>query len=140
MLVRDADNRYLTADAVNSADDDPLHKVRVVRQIYYKEDIQVLGYEDERLDKVPALSWTPGHRSAVGDPVYLFGDDGAVAATVASQAGNETTVVPKAEFSPGGMSGSPVVSALTGNVIGVLLSADEPVNASWVSFQSCGPA
>ena len=116
----------------------PAREILVARQVYYEGNVQVLAYEDEELDRVPALGYDPAasHQSEVGDPVYLYGRDGVVNARVTSAADRSSSVSLDETSYRSVQSGSPVVSSLTGEVIGVVRSKEYNPDTTSLLFQN----
>ena len=114
-------------------------RIEITAPVAEFEDVQVLAYRSERLDALTPLPFDPGHEVKRGEPIYLLTDNGVVRAHVTDKNpfSSEWTFYPENDgtFEAMGNSGSPIVSGLTGKVIGVFLSADDGFEATFGGFE-----
>ncbi len=118
--------------------DDP---IQVTGLVYKGDDIQVLRYRSEALDRAAPLRYRAGEVPEVGDVVYCYDGNQSYAGVITdTDAGrrNFDVYMDKA-YPAAGNSGSPVVSGKTGTVVGVLLTADNPEKAREVGFEILTP-
>ncbi len=106
-----------------------LERVPISGSAFEQMDVQILRYRSSELDRVEPLRYVPGEKITLGHPVVLLFDDEEIV-------GNVIKVLPDEDGLLGfsvrgvtpvlnGASGSPVLSGLSGNVIGVLIPQDE---------------
>lgn len=111
--------------------------IKVMGVKHTQEDVQVLEFGSGELDKIEPLSYV---REAVidqGTPVYVYCDEGAIKGHVRFVYKSDGTIKIRMEkaFAAGGQSGSPIISAETGNVIAVLIAADSTSAATRVEAE-----
>lgn len=110
--------------------------ITVTGRVSAGHDIQILRYNCPQLDEIPALVYSPNAEVLIGDPVYLYGAQGVSVGRIDRKGQKRRRLVRMEQpFRAAGMSGSPVVSAVTGTVIGVLLDANDPEAATVVGFE-----
>ncbi len=113
--------------------DDP---ISIKDQVRTQNDIQILTYESDELSKFPSFPYDPEEVIASGMPVYIYDFDTPYTGRVYRVGKRPDAKIAMDESYPAaGNSGSPVVSGMTGNVIGVVLSADSPEDAKLVGFE-----
>ena len=97
-------------------------EIPITGQVHAGTDIQVLSYDQKVFPDASPLGYDPKPDVSVGDPVYLLIDGEAVKAHVTRHSFLEGYWFKSdTPFVGQGASGSPVVSGLTGHVIGVFL-------------------
>ncbi len=110
--------------------------VTVTDRVAVGHDVQVLRYDCPQLDEIPALVFNADAETQLGDPVYLYNENGAALGHIIRARRNHRRVVKMQQpFAASGMSGSPVINAATGSVIGVLLDANDAEAATVVGFE-----
>jgi len=113
--------------------DDP---IKIIAQVAKFDDIQILRYEHQELEKITPLPYNADEELAKGDPVYLFNADKVYLGHLKRVNSTlESKIEMESPYPAAGNSGSPVISALTGNVIGVMLSANDAEAATEVGFE-----
>lgn len=113
--------------------------VVIKKRVHQQNDLHVWTYDESTLPSDEALPYLKSADIRVGDRIYILHKQKRVAATViASPAqtgsyhfGFQTTKT----FPAGGWSGSPVFSARTGTVIGVLQTANSKTKANRGGFE-----
>ncbi len=96
--------------------------IPITGQVHVGTDIQVLSYDEKVFPDTSPLSYDPKPSVSVGDPVFLLIEGEAVRAHVTRSSFMEDNWFKSEKpFVGQGASGSPVVSGLTGKVIGVFL-------------------
>lgn len=96
--------------------------IPITGQVHVGTDIQVLSYDEKVFPDASPLTYDRKPDTAVGDPVFLLIDGEAVKAHVTRYSLLEGYwFESEAPFVGQGGSGSPVISGLTGKVIGVFL-------------------
>lgn len=115
--------------------------IKVTGRVYAGTDIQVLTYDSASLDKLAPLSFDVKETPEVGDKVYCYNFDESYAGEITAIAADQRnyTVKMTKPYPAGGNSGAPIVSAETGTVVGVLLSADDTEAATIVGFELLKP-
>ena len=99
--------------------------IPITGQVHVGTDIQVLSYDQKVFPDASPLVYDPKPDVSEGDPVFLLIDDQAVKAHVTRHAFLEGYwFKSETSFVGQGASGSPVVSGLTGKVIGVFLGGE----------------
>lgn len=118
--------------------DDP---IEIKGRVYKGKDIQVLTYVSADLDKQAPLKFDAKVTPEVGDKVYCYNFDDSYEGEITAIDGDKRTysVRMSKPYPAGGNSGSPVVSAVTGTVVGVLLSANDAEAATTVGFELLRP-
>lgn len=116
-------------------------QVKVNGRVYAGKDIQVLSYVSAELDKQEPLKFDPKVTPAVGDKVYCYDFEESYAGVIVSIAPDQRnyTVKLSKPYPAGGSSGSPIVSAVSGTVVGVLLTANDAEAATVVGFELLKP-
>lgn len=111
--------------------------IKIGALVYKAGDIQVLTYTSAELDKQEPLKFDPDVTPSVGDKVYCYHFDDVYEGKIVSVAEDKRnyTIKMSKPYPAAGNSGSPVVSATTGTVMGVLLSANHPDRATEVGFE-----
>jgi len=111
--------------------------VRVGKRVYADNDVQVLDYQSLELDKIPPLDYRQDFTVSLGDPVVLYHNADRTVGHVSHLPDKEGIAHFRTSdsFAASGCSGAPVVSGLTGTVIGVALTANHPDRARRVGFQ-----
>ena len=112
--------------------------VRVTGRVYVQKDVQVLIYLSPELDKLAPLPCEPAPTVQNGDPVVLLYSDEQIVGHVIARTDEKQKLRffrATKPFDADGCSGAPVVSGLTGKVIGVALTADRAENARTVGFE-----
>ncbi|MBI3921024.1 MAG: hypothetical protein HY318_06345 [Armatimonadetes bacterium] len=111
--------------------------VKVEKRVYKQKDVQILTYTSAFLDAVKPLIYRPGISLSSGDPVIMINLDQQIAGhiTEIERAPRSAEFEVEKPFEAQGCSGSPVVSGLTGTVVGVALTADSPDAARLVGFE-----
>ncbi len=116
-------------------------QIKVSGRVYAGKDIQVLSYVSAELDKQEPLKFDPKVTPSVGDKVYCYDFEesypGVIVAIDPDQ--RNYSVRLSKPYPAGGNSGSPIVSAVSGTVVGVLLTANDPKAASIVGFELLKP-
>lgn len=111
--------------------------IEVTGQVDEQLDVQVLTFNSDDLEALEPLSYEPGNRPKMSTPVYIYDFDDVYGGTIVDI--NWTTgrceIRMDKPFPAMGNSGSPVISAIDGKVIGVLLDADDPEAARIVGFE-----
>ncbi len=114
--------------------------VTITGQIHVQTDLQVLRYRSTDLDVLTPLPYSPDPIISIGDPVFLLDDDIAIKGHVTRRDTFDDQWIFEPEkgttFEAQARSGSPIISGLTGQVIGVFLTADDPDQATWGGFES----
>ena len=96
--------------------------IPITGQVHVGTDIQVLSYDQKVFPEASSLSYDPKPNISVGDPVFVLIEGEAVKAHVTRHSFLEGYwFKSEASFVGQGASGSPVISGLTGKVIGVFL-------------------
>ena len=96
--------------------------IPITGQVHVGTDIQVLSYDEKAFPDASPLIYDRKPNTSVGDPVFLLIDGEAVKAHVTRYSFLEGQwFKSEAPFVGQGGSGSPVVSGLSGKVIGVFL-------------------
>lgn len=111
--------------------------IKVTRRVKKGKDIQVLRYESPELNEVEALVFDPSHPPSIDERIYLYGRNkvfGAKIALIGENTG-KCLAFTSEPIPAAGMSGSPVVSAKSGTVIGVLIGADSATEARSITFE-----
>lgn len=97
-------------------------KIPITGQVHVGADIQVLSYDQKVFPDASPLRYDPKPIVVVGDPVFLLINGEAVKAHVTRLSFLEGHwFKSETAFVGQGASGSPVISGLTGKVVGVLL-------------------
>ncbi len=111
--------------------------IEIKERVYKGKDTQVLTYVSADLDKCAPLKFDPKVTPAVGDKVYCydFADSYEGAITAIHPDKRTYSVKMSQPYPAGGNSGTPIVSAVTGTVVGVLLSANDADAATTVGFE-----
>lgn len=110
--------------------------VTITGRVKRGHDTQVLRYRCAPLDEIPALVFNPDLKTEVGDPVFVYNDEGPARGVIERRRSkNRCTVRMDQPFAARGASGSPILNARTGTVIGVLLDADDPDAATVIGFE-----
>jgi hypothetical protein len=125
--------------AMGSMDfDDP---IKIKGRVYTGKDTQVLTYVSADLDKQEPLKFDPKVTPAVGDKVYCYNFEESYEGMITEIDPDKRTYSVKMSkpYPAGGNSGSPIVSAVTGTVVGVLLSANDAEAATTVGFELLKP-
>ncbi|CAA6676360.1 MULTISPECIES: DUF4190 domain-containing protein [unclassified Lentimonas] len=112
--------------------------VEITKLVSSQDDLQVLQYTGDGLDTIPPLLFEYQPEITLGTPIYLYNFDEPYKGHISKhQRGtNNYSIQMEAPFPAGGNSGSPVVSAETGKVIGVMLSANSSEAATRVGFEA----
>jgi hypothetical protein len=115
--------------------------IKIKGKVYAGKDIQVLTYVSADLDKREPLKFDPTVTPTVGDKVYCYAFEHSYAGQIIAIAPDKRnySVKMSSPYPAGGNSGSPVVSAVTGTVIGVLLTADDAKAATTIGFEVLKP-
>lgn len=115
----------------------------VLRNVVHKQaDLLLITYESKKLDEQPPLKYDDEAKVEVGLPVYLYPMNGVQVKghiTMLSLARSEATIHAAVPFAAAGMSGSPVISGVTGSVIGILTDANDPERATRIGMQILRP-
>lgn len=99
--------------------------IPITGQVHVGTDIQVLTYDQKVFPDASPLRYDPKPDVSEGDPVFLLIDDTVVKAHVTRHSFLEGYwFKSETSFVGQGASGSPVVSGLTGKVIGVFLGGE----------------
>ena len=112
--------------------------IRVTGRVHVQKDVQVLTYQSPELDKLPPLSYAPAPAVQIGEPVVLIYNEEQIVGHVIARSDDRQKLrfFRAAEpFEATGCSGAPVLSGVTGKVIGVALTADRAENARTVGFE-----
>jgi len=119
--------------------DDFTDPVAITGQAHTQTDIQILDFQSDELDRLPPLTYTPNPSIRTGDPVFLIDDSTPIRGHIVRQdvLDDQWIFEPDngATFEAQARSGSPIVSGLTGDVIGVFLTADDADHATWGGFE-----
>jgi hypothetical protein len=120
--------------------------IKIKNRIYVGKDTQILTYVSSELDKQSSLKFDPSLKPSIGDKVYCYNFDDSFTGEIISISEDKKTCSVKMSkpYPAGGNSGSPVVSAKSGTVIGVLLTANDTKTATIIGFEllpsKIGPA
>lgn len=111
--------------------------IPIVGRVGKQRDIQILKFESAALSAIKALTYDPHIEIIRGMPVFLYHGDQIYRGYVIQVATKDPVVMVKMKdlYPADRMSGSPVVSGLTGTVIGVVLTASSLENAELVGFE-----
>jgi len=111
--------------------------IRIVDRVHQQNDVQIFTFESKELNSLEPLVYTPIEKIELGTPVYLYSFDEPYLGHISSRGSDlrEYGIKMAKPFPAGGESGSPVVSAITGNVIGVMLSANSTESATYIGFE-----
>ena len=97
-------------------------EIPITKKFHSQSDVQILEYDETIFPQTTALVCEPKPFLSSGDPVYLIVDGEAVKAHVTRRSLLEGVwFETKKPFQGPGSSGSPVVSGLSGKVVGVML-------------------
>jgi hypothetical protein len=115
--------------------------IKITGRVYSGKDMQVLTYVSAELDKLGPLTFDPKVTPAINDKVYCYNFDESFEGTIVAIDPDKRnySVRMSKPYPAGGNSGSPVLSAVTGTVIGVLLSANDAEAATAVGFELLMP-
>ena len=115
--------------------------IKIKGRVYNGKDTQVLTYVSAELDKQAPLKFDPKVTPAVGDKVYCYNFEDSFAGEITAIAPDKRTYSVKMSkpYPAGGNSGSPIVSAVTGTVVGVMLTANDAEAATTVGFELLKP-
>jgi hypothetical protein len=111
-------------------------EVRITRRVHDTIDVQVLKYESDWLDSQPALPYAPPSKPQVGDPVFVLEVDTWVPGHIVAVNREEFSIQMEKPIAAAGLSGSPILSGLTGQVVAVLRTADDAQKAKVVGAQT----
>jgi len=111
--------------------------IKIKELVATQDDVQILAFSSEQLSEVTGLNYDPTEEVGVNDRVYLYDFEDVYTGHISLElsAGFKYQITLHDPYPAAGNSGSPVVSATTGNVIGVVLSADDGERASIVDFE-----
>jgi len=112
--------------------------VLIAEQVKRGEDIQILTFTSNELDALAPLKFEPNFEPSVGEEIYIYCNDGekVARARIDTLAKDGSCLASTREpYQAGGMSGSPIVSAVNNLVIGVLVGADSATDATSVTFE-----
>lgn len=113
-------------------------EVKITERVHKGEDIQILRYESPQLDKLKPLKYRPDVTLSEGHPVLLYaGGEPVVGHVTRVKSGLDGLAhfATETPFAAMGCSGSPVVSGITGTVVGIALTANDPEKATDVGFE-----
>ncbi len=116
-------------------------QIKVNGRVYTGKDTQVLTYVSAELDKQEPLKFDPRVTPAVGDKVYCYDFEDSYAGEITAIAPDQRNYSVKLSkpYPAGGNSGSPIVSAVSGTVVGVLLTSNDAKAATIVGFELLKP-
>ncbi len=116
-----------------------LNPIEIVEQVAKQSDLQILKFKVEDLPLTGVVNYssrdTPGVKR--NEPVYIFDtmNKSYLGRIVKSSFAGDAHIKMEDTYPAAGMSGSPVISARDGNLLGVVLSADSGENATLVGFE-----
>lgn len=112
--------------------------IQITDLVTTQEDLQILRYTGDGLDQVPPLPYEYQPELKLGTPIYLYDFEESYSGHITrrERGSNNYSIRMTAPFPAGGSSGSPVVSAETGKVIGVVLTANSADAATTVGFEA----
>lgn len=113
--------------------------VVIKKRVHTQKDLHVWTYDESTLSSDTALPYISDPDIRVGDKVYILNKKKRIAATVRALPRENDFRYFYQTFEPfpaGGMSGSPVFSARTGTVVGILQTADSKTKATRGGFEA----
>lgn len=114
--------------------------VVVKKRVHQQRDLHVWTYDESSLSSADALPYQKSADIRVGDRIYILRKKERLAATVMAtpaQTGSYHYGYQTSKpFPAGGWSGSPVFSARTGTVVGVLQTANSKTKATRGGFEA----
>ncbi|MBI3921016.1 MAG: DUF4190 domain-containing protein [Armatimonadetes bacterium] len=123
------------AEMISPSFDD---RITVTGRVHQQNDVQILTYRSPALDKRRPLRYAGPISLAAGDPVILYDFDQKIIGHIRrlpTKVDSLAYVWLDKPFRAQGCSGGPVVSGVTGSVIGVTLTADDPAKAKLIGFE-----
>lgn len=111
--------------------------IKVKQRLFTGKDTQVLRYVSAELDKVEPLKFDPKVTAAVGDKVWCYHFNESHEGEIISISPDKLdyTIRMSQPYPAAGNSGGPVVSAVTGTVIGVVLTGNDAKAATIIGFE-----
>lgn len=115
--------------------------IKLKKVVHKQDDLQLITYESKELDAIEPLKFDFEAKVEEGLPVYLYPMRGPLKGRVTSvdRKAGRISIRPETPFEAAGMSGSPIVSGLTGTVIGILTDGDDPDRATRVGAELLRP-
>jgi hypothetical protein len=117
-------------------------EITLGRRVHAGSDTQVMEVPAEAVRNWPVFSYGGAIPLRDGDRVAIVWDNGIVEGKLTSRplgsgyaSGTTGQISLDKPFPAAGTSGSPVILISTGTVVGVLLSADDPENATTIGFE-----
>ena len=111
--------------------------IEVKQRLFTGKDTQVLRYISAELDKLEPLKFDPQVTPAVGDKVWCYHFDTSYEGQIISISPDKRdhTIRMSQPYPAAGNRGGPVVSAVSGTVIGVVLTGNDAKAATIIGFE-----